>query len=298
MEIVKFENHNQEAVVHSYLSGLDIAGKTKENYLGVLSAFLSWYGREGQRMSENILIRYKEHLQGQHKPLTVNFHLVPVRSFLNFLHDKNIIPFKPSVRLLPRPNGHLRDAFSVDQVKAILGDIPLDTLEGLRNYAIINLMARTGLRVKEIINADIEDIRTRNNKTVLYVLGKYRAQKDEFVVLNNRAYDPIREYLAAREYSKGKSPLFSVHSNRNLNGKMSSRTVRHMIQGYIKLAGIKNGKLSAHSFRHFCASESLAAGADLVSVSRMLRHRDIRTSQVYLHYKNRTDNPAEERIVF
>jgi len=95
----------------------------------------------------------------------------------------------------------MKDPLTVDDVSGLLGSIDRSTIEGKRDYALINLLIRTGLRTIETIRADVGDIRQASGETVLSVQGKGRDEKDELVILTPPSLNPIREYLTARVVS-------------------------------------------------------------------------------------------------
>lgn len=80
----------------------------------------------------------------------------------------------------------------------MLASIDRSTEKGMCDFAILNLMLRTGLRGIEIVRANCRDIQTKAGVDVLYVQGKGRASKDNFVVLTPKALSPIAAYLEKR----------------------------------------------------------------------------------------------------
>ncbi len=78
----------------------------------------------------------------------------------------------------------------------------------MRDFALLNLLLRTGLRDIEVVRADCGDIQTVSGVDVLYIQGKGRPGKDNYVVLTESALAPIRDYLGMRDDSRDSSPLF------------------------------------------------------------------------------------------
>ena len=99
------------------------------------------------------------------------------------------------------------------------------TEKGKRDYAMIALMVTGGLRTIEVSRANIEDLGIRGNSTVLYVQGKGRTEKAEYVKISPETEGFIREYLQARENTAGSAPLFSSTSNNSKGGTMTTRSI-------------------------------------------------------------------------
>ena len=83
-----------------------------------------------------------------------------------------------------------------------------------RDYAIINLIVRTGLRTIEVHRANVEDIKMRGSQRILEIQGKGHNDKNNFVMLTPKAYKPIEDYLNARGVKDNTEPLFTSKSNR------------------------------------------------------------------------------------
>ena len=192
----------------------------------------------------------------------------------------------------------LRESFTPSQVRDLLNQIDISTIQGKRDYAIINLMARTGLRTMEVVGADVGDIRQKGGEALLYVQGKGRDSKDSFVILTEKSFFPILDYLGARGKADHKDPLFVSVSDRNKDQRLTTRTLRMIVKENLRRINIDNPKLSAHSFRYFFATQSLIAGAQLLQVKEALRNVSIETTQKYLQAIDRIQNGAERYVDF
>ena len=192
----------------------------------------------------------------------------------------------------------LRESFTPFQVRDLLNQIDTSTIQGKRDYAIINLMARTGLRTMEVVGADVGDIRQKGGEALLYVQGKGRDSKDSFVILTEKSLFPILDYLGARRKADHEDPLFVSVSDRNKDQRLTTRTLRMIVKENLRRINIDNPKLSAHSFRYFFATQSFIAGAQLLQVKEALRHESIETTQKYLHAIDRIQNGAERYVDF
>jgi len=298
-------------IVEGFLSSLDVRPTTKEAYRRALRVFTIWITDKGytQPQREHIL-EYKDYLQSKNTltasgdikalaPLTVTAYLTALRRFFEYLEGKKAYAnIARGIKGLKRPKGFLKDTLTKDEARRVLKGIEKDSLNGLRDYAIISLMLRTGLRTIEIIRADIGDITREGGETVLRVWGKGRDEKDELVILTDEAYRPILDYLQARSETALNKPLFSSFSNRNKSERLTTRSIRRIVEVRLKAVGLKTAKVTAHSLRHTAGTIALANGADLLSVKEMLRHSNINTTLIYAHNLNRLSNGAEKYISF
>jgi integrase/recombinase XerC/integrase/recombinase XerD len=172
------------------------------------------------------------------------------------------------------------------------------SLEGLRDYAIFNLMARTGLRDIEVSRALTGDIRMETGQPVLWIQGKGRDSKDDFVILTPEALKPIKAYLKARGRVKKDGPLFCSHSDRNRGEALSTRSISRIIKNSMRAVGLDDSRLTAHSLRHTAISLSIQGGASLQQAQAMARHTDSKTTLVYFHNLERISLGAEKFIHF
>lgn len=297
--------------VEKFLGSLDTKPQTKDSYKKSLRVFLNWVtGQNFQRLDRENILQYKDYLQNKTilskigeavklSSLTITAYLTALRRFFAFLEAEKIYPnIARDIKGLKRPKGFLKDTLTKDEVKRLLEAISGTDLISLRDFAVINLMLRTGLRTIEVIRAGIGDIGRENGEAVLRVWGKGRDSKDDFVILTAEAYGPILNYLTARGQTKLQDPLFISHSNRNQTELLTTRSIRRIIGQRLKAVGLKTDKVTAHSLRHTAGTTALMNGADLVSVKEMLRHSNINTTLIYTHNLNRISKGAEKFITF
>lgn len=288
-------------MIRAFLDSQDIRPVSKEVYRKGLERFLSWLSGNGiTQPDRQAVLRFKVYLQEAGLSAnTTNSYLIGVRRFFAFLEGERKYPdVAKTIKGVKVKQGHLREAPTLDQAPEILSRIDRATITGKRDFAMINLMLRTGLRTIEVVRANIEDIRQQAGEALLFVQGKGRDSKDEFVLLTEKALRPVLDYLEARGQSKPDAPLFVSGSDRNSGGRLTTRTIRGVSKFYLRKVGLNKKQLSAHSFRHFFATQSLKAGAPLLQVQESMRHASIETTQNYLHNLDRIESAAERFIDF
>ena len=168
--------------------------------------------------------------------------------------------------------------------------------QSVRDYAIINLMVRTGLRCIEVVRANVGDVTYKGGQRVLLVQGKGRDEKDNFVILTDACYNPIREYLNTRTVTDDNAPLFASVSRNNDGGRLTTRTVSKIAKQGLKSVGLDNKVFTAHSLRHTTAVNILRAGGSLEMAQYTLRHTNPATTQIYtatLKEEQRLSNGGE-----
>jgi len=284
-----------------FLASLDVKEISKKAYKNGLDRFLSWMegGRIEQPDRVSILAFKKALVEVGLSANTVNSYLVAVKRFFAYLEGIRKYPnIARDVKGLRQPRKHLRESLTIDQVREVLSIINRTTERGKRDYALINLMARTGLRTIEVVRADTGDIKQEGGEALLYVQGKGRDEKDEFVLLTEATLKPLRVYLLAHGAVALDQPLFSSLSDRNRGGRLTTKTIRKIIKDKLREIDVDSPKLSAHSLRHFFATQSLKAGAPIIQVKEALRHSSIETTQKYIHNLERIEKGAERYIDF
>lgn len=159
-------------------------------------------------------------------------------------------------------------------------------------------MLRTGLRTIEVIKADVGDIRQQSGEAVLWIHGKGRDSKDEFVLLTQDTLKPIYEYLQVRGRTNGADPLFASLSDRNKNKRLTTRSIRRIVKQHLRGIHIDSDRLTANSLRHTFATLALLNGAPLIQVKEAMRHNSIETTMIYAHSLDRISNGAERYVSF
>lgn len=291
-----------EDKIQDFLDSLDVAEKSRATYERSLRQFISWLRESGwhtlQLQREDILA-YKEYLAGSKSAYTVTLYLTSVRKLYQYLESNRIYPdITRGIKGAKKPKGFRKDTLSQEQLRETLSSIEVESLEGQRDYAIFNLMARTGLRDIEVSRALVEDIRMEQGQEVLWIQGKGRDSKDDFVILTPEALKPIKAYLKSRGRVKKDEPIFCSHSDRNRGEGLSTRSISRIIKNSMRAVGLDDSRLTAHSLRHTAISLSILGGASLQQAQAMARHTDSKTTLVYFHNLERISSGAEKFIQF
>ena len=291
-------SHNYHLLIDNFINAQDVKGSSKDTYKRTLKQFFLWINHEEfANPNRETILRYKDRLVKQElSPLSISNYMVVVRKFFEWAESMKYYPnVAKGVKGGKRVKGFRKDPLTIEQVKDFL-KIDTSTTEGKRDFALLNLMIRTGLRTIEIVRADIGDIRQESGEALLYIQGKGRDCKDEFVVLTAGTLNPIMDYLHAREDMADNDPLFVSLSDRNKCQRLTSRTISFIAKKHLRRIGLDSHRLTAHSLRHTAITLSLQAGATLQEAQALGRHANINTTLIYAHNIQRILNAPERKI--
>jgi len=293
-------------LVDRFLASMDVADSSRATYGRQLRRFLSWLeetgrldGLQARAFDVEDVLAYRQDLQKQGLSVySVNGYLTAVRKLFEWLEARKVYPNVAKVKGLKKPKGHRKETLSKEQLREILDGMDTSSLEGLRNFALLNLMARTGLRDVEVSRALIGDIRQEAGHPVLWIQGKGRDSKDDFVLLVPEAYKPLRAYLRARGIKSQKAALFCSCSDRNRGQGLTTRSISRIVKQAFRQAGLDSKELTAHSLRHTAITLAIMGGASLHQAQAMARHSDPATTMTYFHNLARVEEGAEKCISF
>ena len=295
------EIYNKNDIIQRWLDSLDVLEDTKETYKAHLIDFIKWINTNGiQRATKGDILKYKQELINRYSNSTVCLKISSLKSFYRFLNEQELAnDITKNIKGAKISKGFKRDIFTLEQIQEIMKLIDRTTLVGARDYAMVNLFLRTGLRSCEVNSANIEDIRNKDGEIVLYVQGKGRTDKDEFVVLTPSMLNILNEYLNMREQKQhitDTSPLFISLSDRNFGERLFLFSIRWLVKNILREAGINSKRLTTHSTRHTAITLSLLSGADLLEVKEMARHTSVDTTLLYAHNVKRLANAPEKKL--
>lgn len=291
-------NSFNEALYRRFIEFLDVKEKTAETYTKALKRLFKYFSDNGiGEPTRADIIAFRDELKATTKASTVKTYLTATRLFFRWLDQEGMYKnIADKVKGAKVEHGHKKDALTIDQVKDVLSTFGGDEATAKRNYAIFVLMVTCGLRTIEVSRADVEDLRTLGSKTVLYVQGKGKDEKSEYVVITRQVEKAIRAYLATRDSVGDKEPLFTSTSNNSKGKRLSTRTLSGLVKDHLKQADLNSSRLTAHSLRHTAVTLSLLGGSTLQEASQFARHANISTTEIYAHNLERMANPCEDIV--
>jgi integrase/recombinase XerD len=295
-----------KSLIEQFIACQDVKQSSKRLYQRTLRQYFNWVEKHTldlKNINRTHIIAYKEELLADGKSsLSVGSYLTVVRRFYEWTEANKYYPnVAKGIKTPKRKQAFKKQPLTPEQTLRLLDHFKSKQADGLRDYAIINLLLRTGLRTIEVINANIEDITFKQGKRVLLVQGKGEVEKNNFVILTEKTYEPIRAYLALphRAVVKTSPALFKSTSNNSLGLRMTTRTISRIAKEGLKAIGLDNKHLTAHSLRHTLAVTILRAGGSLADAQGVLRHANPATTQIYtraIDEEIRIKNAPEELV--
>ncbi len=206
-------------------------------------------------------------------------HATVLRSFLRHLYQRGDIAVDLASVILPTTNWRLVNlpkALAPEQVEQLLESCDQETTVGRRDYAILLLLARLGLRAKEVVVMTLEDLDW--NKGVVMVSGK--GQRRDPLPLPHDAGEALAAYLRDGRPACSTRRLF-VRIQAPLRGFAGSDAIRDVVRRSFARTGIDTPFKGSHVLRHSLATSMLGNGASLEDIGQILRHRHPETTQIY-----------------
>lgn len=307
-------------IIATFVVNQDVKQTSRETYAKELTRFFVWVFKTERRFADLTradILSYKEEMLSEgHSNLTVGNYLVTVRKFYEWAEGCKLYPnIAKGVKVPPKKQAfkkrHLSDSKSAELIELQTtktkeyinrktGEKETEQVRSnKRDTAIINLLLRCGLRCIEVVRANIEDITFMGDRRVLKIWGKGKDSKDDFVVLTEKAWLPIKEYLATRKGAKAGEPLFVSASRRNNGGRLTTRSVSRLCKESLREIGLDGREFSAHSLRHTTAVAILKHGGSITEVQDVLRHASPATSEIYtesVKEELRLEHPSEARL--
>jgi len=278
---------------------IDLFCSWLENEKGYSTHTVSGYHRDLHEFSSNIKETRKVQnltgtdirnfvigLHGKNGASTVARKLSSLRSFFKFLQRESIISDNPINGIIgPKIGKTIPNFLTVDQVFLLL-DAPNETDRFLnRDKAILELLYSTGIRVAELVSADLDDLDLSGE--MLRVRGK--GNKERLVPVGRPAIEAVTKYqqgerteLILDNLSKNKKVDDQALFLNNRGGRLTTRSVERFVDKYGRRTGIQV-PVTPHALRHSFATHLLEMGADLRSVQELLGHASLSTTQKYTH---------------
>ncbi|MDQ5885880.1 MAG: integrase/recombinase XerD [Patescibacteria group bacterium] len=276
LEYLEIEQNRSQKTISNYdhylTRLLDYAGEIQVKDIDgeLIRKWRLWLNRLGTNTSDEL------------QKTTQNYHLIALRSFLKYCAKRDIPALSADKIELARTTRKQVTFLTPEEVERLFDVCNLNTLAGLRDRAILELLFSSGLRVSELVSLDKDHINLKRREFM--VRGK--GQKDRPIFISPEAALWIQRYLDMRKDNV--KPLFLRYSGQkkvDTSGnfhRLTARSVQRMVAKNALLAGITK-HVSPHTLRHSFATDLLMNGADLRSVQAMLGHSNIATTQIYTH---------------
>ena len=222
----------------------------------------------------------REKLRGK-KVTTVNNYLAWIKVFLKFCSHKGLqVMDYRRILFAKEPDYHI-EALEEKEMKKLLefmrNDTSKEEIVRMRDYAMWLVMTYWGLRVWEMVNLKVRDV--KENLQIVW-----KGENRRLVYLYSDYIKVIELYLFLRRRLKIDSEyVFVSHSNNSLGNPLNRCTVEKIIREAWKKVWLV---VRPHKLRHTCATQMLEHGGDIVYIGQILWHKNLKTTQTYLDYSN------------
>lgn len=276
-----------ELAVHSFENYLrnvhSLTERTIVNYLRVALKFLIYRFGNGpvklSHMNANDVVEFVQSQALRIQAIYAKTLTTALRSFLRYARYHGDIALDLAAAVPAVANWSMTSiprAISSDSVRQVLASINRRTANGQRDYAILLLLARLGLRASEVTGLELDDIDW--NSGFLNVKGK--GGQRSTLPLPAEVGAAIAAYLRHGRPRSSSRRVF-LRSQAPISGVLTYRAVGSIVRRTLARTGIKAPTTGTHQFRHSLATEMLHHGASLTEIGQILRHRSPETTMIY-----------------
>lgn len=293
---ITFKNY----LFERFIEFSDVKEKTMSNYRTFLKPFILYLkDNDIKNPTRETIKDYKEYIKSQELSSgTKQQYFQAVKHFFKWTSCEGLFPnisegfkgFKVNI------DNTKKEAFNEEEVQTILDSLDINSQVGKRNKAMILLAITGGLRIIELQRANIEDLQTIRGQKVLYIQGKGRDEKDEYIKIIQEVDEALQDYLSTRPEAKKSEPLFTGTSNNQKGTRITETSLSRIFKTIFKQSGFDSKKLTSHSLRHSSNTLLFKSGADLYRVQKHARHKNPQTTEIYLHTTERDTDTSEEDI--
>ena len=279
----------------SYLTGTEgLSENTILSYRDTFSLLLNFIAVEKKLninkitlsdLTKELILDYLDWLEISRKckPTTRNVRLFAIRSFFKFLQFEYPDRFIEWQRIIMIPKkktiSKVVEYLSIEEVKALLEQPDINNKRGMRDQVMLSLLYEGGLRVQELIDLEIDDIRI-DNPSVIKVNGK--GNKVRVIPISNNLKMRIQTYISIRRKEDCNNNVLFISKYKT---RFTRAGVNYLLKSYyskmIEIGSFTNKKISCHSLRHSKAVNMLESGVNLVYIRDFLGHSSVQTTEIY-----------------
>lgn len=289
-------------IVEEWIAGCDRLPATKCDYKRKIHLWFKWLSSQGidpREPSREHIVRFKQSLQQQGKsPYTYFTYVAVIKIFYRYcaaMHYYDDIGkgLQSSIRM----HAHCKHPLSVAETQRLLNSIETKTIVGKRDKLIIALMLLNGLRSCEVSRINIGDIERVDDRVLLHLQRKGHLDKRDVVALPELTVELYEDYIAERDF-KLDAPLIVNHCVGRPSTRLLNTTISQIVKMRLRIIGINDPKITAHSLRHTCGSLLVEMGTDIEIIKDLLGHTDSSTTRIYVDMAQKRrllkENPSRQ----
>jgi integrase/recombinase XerD len=218
------------------------------------------------------------------KPASVNLRINTMKAFYRWLHNEGLISSNPAANIKKQPvEEDTIGAFTDEQVELLLSAPDQRTFSGFRDYVMMRLLLESGMRIKELLSLQTEDIDlgtrlitlpasiNKNRKARVIPISREMVKLLIELINENKTFFPEQNHIFLTTYGD----------------VIAKEGVAERLKMYANKVGISNAvRCSPHTFRHTFALNFLKAGADIIALQRILGHSSMDMVRKYVQHTN------------
>lgn len=272
-----------------FVSYLDVSELTLKSYkLGIEQFMLYLKDNNIKTPNRMDVKRFRDVLKETKSINTVNSYMTSIRQFFKYLKDCNLYEdITQNVKSLRSSKVSKTQTLTVEKCKEIYS-----SLVDKREKAIWSLAITTGMRIHEIVNSKIENIKIYNNEIVLFHVCKKRDGETEYNKISQTVLNDIMEYVGDRKNGY----IFVSESNNNRGNAITTTSARRIIKSILKRFDIDSDWVSCHSLRKTSATLAYLNGKSIYDIQQYLHHSSIATTTRYIQQITRDTNNTENML--
>jgi integrase/recombinase XerC len=217
--------------------------------------------------------------------------LACLKSFFKYFISQGTVKTDPTVTIkMPKVQQKEPSYLTEQEYKRLLRTVQKNATKYFkqRDTAIITMFLGMGLRLSELVELDIGNINFEDGTIKVTRKGNH----ERILPANDEVMITLNRYLKTRDDGTAQQPLFLSKRNQ----RIGNGSVWYLVKKYLKQAQIEKDKLSPHTLRHTFATILLKQGENILTIKELLSHRNLRTTERYLHINGEDLKTAVSKI--
>lgn len=262
-----------------------IKKRTIENYQTSITQFFLFLNEKGingfEGIDDDVIVDYKIHLKNKYKISTANQKVKDLKAYLNYIDNKDMIAtrsYRELTRFKTVESTKCR-AYTKSQCQGLLeacNGMFRNNEKSVRNKTIIMLALNTGLRLSEVVGINVEDVNFEDKSIEVF---RKKTNEVDFVPVDDNMIGQINLLVSYYSLFKG-DPLFC--SSVTKKDRISNRAVQGMFKKVSKKVTNDKELQKFHALRKTFGTQLLRNGVSVYVISRLLNHKNIETTKIYL----------------
>ncbi|OHW62974.1 tyrosine recombinase XerD [Andreesenia angusta] len=250
---------------------------TVSSYMADIRQYMEWCKKPLNEVNKTDILSYKMAIESRGVSVaTVSRKIASIRCFYQFLMNSGAVDKDPTINIKsPKQERKTPETLTISEVERLLCAPDTNSIKGIRDRAILEIMYGSGLKVSEIVELKLDDI----NLELEYVKCSESSDGERYVPISKKAKAELQEYLKYGRHVLEKSDSETLFLNMR-GDKLTRQGLWKMIKDYAKVANIDKN-INPLTMRHSFAVHMIENGADIKSIQDLLGHVDISTTQIY-----------------